>query len=116
VGDIIKFEPIETSIKSISYAESRFLRDKNKCLHVNILVDERDRTVRCEDCGMDVDPVMVLIDLARGQRDAYWEQERLKKFREKLNKDIKDIERRKRCSVCRKKLDWKKGNPTNDRP
>ena len=82
-----------TNIICLSEARTRYEHDK--CQHRKVTVDEILAEVECSDCGVKLNPMQVLVRLAR-------EESRLKQRIEslrKLNADL-DTKTRTKCSHC----------------
>ena len=69
-------------------------RDWDACKHRRTLIDERLRTVDCKDCGARLDPVEVLIDIARSWRSDSLHAKRIADFQRKQYDEATERERR----------------------
>ena len=61
-----------------------------KCDHKNILIDEALWQIECGDCGLILDPIHFLVQLARKENGYKWKVDELKK-------EEKEISARLRC-------------------
>lgn len=72
-------------------------RKRNQCPHRRSLVDREDRRVTCRDCGVDLDPIEVISQIAR-VGDQY---ERAIKAVAESHARLAELERRERNAKAR---------------
>jgi len=81
---IIKFDPERrpVEIKDRKFWNNE-LRGKHECSHFPVVVDERLRTVQCEKCGVQLDPVQVLLEFADKFRRIDYKLDDMKRYEKK---------------------------------
>lgn len=87
---LIRFEDLADRTERLSIAD----RHARACLHRRSVIDERLRIVSCKDCGEKLDPIEVLLDLARHWRRESWAAKRIEEHEAKERQ--RDLERRQR--------------------
>jgi hypothetical protein len=66
---------------------------KGGCVHRFFAVDERALVVWCRDCGETVDPVRVLLDIARTWTNSSWAARQARHEVERIGKEVDDLKR-----------------------
>ena len=81
----------------IVLSEARKLFSSGKCQHKSIEVDEIEAEVTCKDCGARLNPVAVLVRLAKEGSRLAWRIDELKKLNNRF-----DEKKRTTCQHCGK--------------
>lgn len=68
--------------------------DWEACKHRRTEIDERLRLVTCRDCGVTLDPVEVLLDIAKAWRSESLHAKRIRDFEQKRYDETTDREKR----------------------
>jgi len=69
---------------------------RDECLHRSVEVDPRNRVVVCCNCDARVDPIVVLIEIAKRERLCWYQSKTAKKNLEELRKEIEQLKKEKR--------------------
>ena len=75
------------------------LKEKKKCFHHKIFVDESLNYVECGDCGEKLNPVWVLSRFANEENSVQWQQDR-ERIRLKLEREEFRNRKRTKCKHC----------------
>lgn len=94
---IIKIDDIEAPTNVICLSEARARFESGKCRHIHLAVDEDLAEVECKDCGAKLNPISVLVRLAR--EESRFEQRRLAMVAEREKLEVKS---RTKCQHCGK--------------
>ena len=105
--DTIKFKrPIEGDLKSWSdykVTEKEWQPLHKKCGHKSIVVDKDARTVECGKCGVALDPIQCLINIAYSEQRIDERLEEIRKQDEK-EKNAREIKRQKDKESAQRRL------------
>ena len=84
------------AIGDLERTERLGIKDRawDACNHRRTLIDERLRVVDCKDCGERLDPVEVLLDIARSWRSESFHAKRIEDFQRKEYENETERERR----------------------
>ena len=67
------------------------------CDHIHVTIDEDERCVECNDCGVKVDPFQFLLDQANNENKVFEEHNKLlikyRKLAESYNKKLKEYKK-----------------------
>lgn len=88
-GEIINIADMRTERLSI-----RSPQEPRACAHRRSRIDDKLRIVECRDCGERLDPIEVLLDIAKNWRHESWAAERIRDHEAKER--AKELERRQR--------------------
>lgn len=95
IGVSVPIDDEPTNVIVLSEVVSRYRYDK--CQHKRVQIDEIESEVECKDCGKRLNPIAVLVRLAREESRL---KIRIEQFKE-LNSKI-DAKTRTKCGHCGK--------------
>jgi len=69
---------------------------RDECLHQAVEVDPRNRVVVCCNCDALVDPIVVLVEIAKRERRCWYQSKQAKDARNQLREEIDQLKKEKR--------------------
>ena len=91
----------------IDFATHRKIFEIQKCKHTRALIDDANRELKCENCGIDIDPFDRLLVLVMEEQQINQELEVQEAIKRQAKEGIKrKSQKRRSCSCCDKTIDY----------
>jgi len=88
----------------ISFIEKRKKFDKAGCKHLTIIVTKEFSNVECKDCGVELNPIWVLLRLAENEKSLVQKLNQKAKLFDNISKKLSE-KRKTKCKHCGKFTD-----------